>query len=354
MEGHLEKLIELGKTYDERPALFFSADEVVRLASDHRDELLKYYRFVLPSQDALDRMMDKTIFHRWATEKGLPVPESHIVESKRDLDHVLRNIQYPIILKPLFRTEQWMANSKGTKVYKLQSERDAHEIDFDLLQAAPKLLVQRWIPGGDDHVHFCLSYIDRTGRETGYYAGKKLLQWPRLTGSTAIGVGTADARVHELTRDVLTQAGLVGLGSLEFKKSDQDDEYYITEPTVGRNNYQSYLAVAGGVNLVRMALYDALDDRQRAVKTKPRKALWLDEDYLSKATADSPDAVKLTRQSIAHSLGSTKIAFSHFSWRDPAPFVLFATRWLPRPLSRLVRKAVRVLRPMSLIRTSLL
>jgi predicted ATP-grasp superfamily ATP-dependent carboligase len=344
MGAHLDKLIELGKNADDKMTLLIAQDEVVQIVSDNRDELEKYYNFVLPDRDAVDLMMDKTRFHPWAREHGFLVPESHIVGTKEELEHALDTIRYPIILKPLCRTPEWMAQSNGNKVYHLANKHEIHDINFDLLEAAPKLLLSHFVPGGDGNVHFCLVYNDRQGRELGYYTGRKVLQWPHLTGSTAIGIGTDNERVHQLTSELLAQTGLRGLGSVEFKKSDQDGQYYITEPTVGRNDYQSYLGTAGGVNLTQIAYYDITGQQPPANLNKRKKAVWIDEAYSSLAVGKKERRTLLTPANLAKAVGH-KVAFSNLNLADPLPFVLFCTEQLPQPASKFARKTLNNLSP---------
>lgn len=344
MAAHLDRLIDLGKAATTKMTLFAAQDEVVQLMSDNRDELAKYYHFFLPDRANVDLMMDKTVFHPWAAERGFRVPESHIVTSPEELDHVLSTIRYPIILKPLFRTKEWMARSHGNKVYLLDSKKQVEDIDFDLLDAAPKLLLQQFVPGGDGNVHFCLLYMDQNGRELGYYTGRKVLQWPHLTGSTAIGIGTDNEQVHELTREIMIQTDHRGLGSVEFKLSDEDGQYYITEPTVGRNNYQSYLAVAGGVNLTQIAYYDITGQRPPAGLNRKRPAVWVDEAYSFLAVGKHEWRTLLTYKNIAKAAGR-RIAFSHLNLADPLPFALFCTEQLPKRTGQFLRKMLHRLSP---------
>jgi predicted ATP-grasp superfamily ATP-dependent carboligase len=344
MPAHLDKLIEVGKSAAGKITLFAAQDELVQLVSDYRDELSKYYRFVLPEPSVVDLMMDKTVFHPWASQRGFLVPESHIVESPQALDHTLDTIRYPIILKPLYRTQKWMESSKGNKVYLLSNKSQVDDIDFDLLEAAPKLLLQHFVPGGDGNVHFCLLYMDRDGNELGYYTGRKMLQWPHLTGSTAIGVGTTNERVHQLAREVMLQTGHRGLGSVEFKQSDLDGQYYVTEPTVGRNNYQSYLAVAGGVNLTQIAYYDIIGQRPPAKLNKRKKAVWVDEANATLAVGRHERRTLLTYKNLTNAARQS-VAFSHLNPVDPLPFALFCAEQLPGSASRMARRMLHRLSP---------
>jgi D-aspartate ligase len=332
--AYLEKLLDIGQARRETIALFPTQDALVLVLSQNRQALARHYAFVLPDENTVNLLMDKTAFHQWAQKHQFPVPEGCIVDSQDDLNHALRHIAYPIVIKPLFRTSGWERQSPADKIIKLTTRNDLATIRFDLFASAPRFLVQRWINGGDGNVHFCLVYLDRDGRELGYYTGRKLLQWPRLTGSTAIGVGTDNAAVHELAQSVLSAAGLRGLGSLEAKKSDDDGRYYITEPTVGRNNLQSYLATAGGVNLTRLAFHDALEPGTRVAGERRRKAVWIEEYFALQAVVDSLRHRDLDAVGILRELGK-RPAFASFSPRDPVPLVLLFREMIQRRLRRL-------------------
>jgi predicted ATP-grasp superfamily ATP-dependent carboligase len=290
--------------------------------SDNRDELKKYYEYVYPKKSTVNLLLDKAGFHQWATDQGFPVPESYIASSQKELDAILRDSRFPVVLKPLIRTDEWLKRAQYDKVFKLNNRREVENIGFDLFSAAPKFIVQRWISGGDSNVHFCLTYFDRHGRELGYYTGRKLLQYPLLTGNTAIGVGTFNEEIHNLAKEVLHMAKLRGLGSLEAKKSDEDGKYYITEPTVGRNNYQSYMAVAGGMNLTEIALHDAINEQNKLIVRKRRKVTWIDEDFTPKAIECSVRQRSFSYKVILKGLNA-RISLSIFNFSDPMPFMIF-------------------------------
>jgi len=281
-------------------------------------------------------LIDKTAFHEYATQQGFPVPESYIARSKIELQTILAGIKFPVVIKPHFRTEQWLKKSKLHKVFKLHDVTELESIGFDLFAAAPRFLIQRWIPGGDDKVYFCLMYIDRRGQERGYYAGKKLLQWPRLTGNTAIAVGTTDEAIHKLAADVLLRTKARGLCSLEVKKSDEDGNYYITEPTIGRNNYQSYIAVAGGVNLTELAFHDAINEKKQIAAVHRKMAMWIDEDFSWRAIKSSIGREELHFVPIVRGLAN-RLTFSHLNLTDWMPFFLLVHGLLPQRLRKLLR-----------------
>jgi predicted ATP-grasp superfamily ATP-dependent carboligase len=278
----------------------------------------------------VDLLLDKTEFHAWASERGFPVPETHVAENEGDLAAILSDIRYPVVLKPLHHTPGWEEKSPNHKAYKLFSKDALGSIGFSMFDAAPKFVVQRWIEGGDDCVHFCLTYVNAAGDEAGAYTGRKYLQWPPQTGSTAICVGEENPELLELTRAVWQAAGFRGLGSLETKYCIDDGEHYITEPTVGRNNLQSYVAVAGGVNMTRLALQDALGAPVVA-RTRPRGAVWINEPFAILALREAFARRKPERRTLRRLFTALRsVAFAYFSWADPLPFLDFARASLQR------------------------
>lgn len=331
LESYLETFVALGEAARRRLVLFPTGDRMVQLISDNRDLLGRYYDFVLPDAPVLDLLLDKTKFCRWAEERGFTVPVTRTAASPEELEAALEVVPFPCLLKPIFRTQTWNLTSKQ-KVFLLGAKRDLAAIPFDLFQASPRYVLQQWIAGGDADVHFCLSYFDRQGVETGHYTGRKLLQWPVGTGSTAICVGTADEEVHRLSRDLLVAAGLRGLGSVEFKRSRQDGRYYVIEPTVGRHDLQSFVAVAGGVNLTLMAFHDAARSGVR-VPIRERKATWI-EEY------NTRNALRYLRRhgagdwrGILRGLGG-RVTFSSFSLADPWPFLGYVAQRFSRGAAR--------------------
>lgn len=319
-------LLDLGKSAGTKLVLFPTSDALVKMVSDNRQALGEFYRFVLPERDVVDLLLDKTAFHSWALRLGFPVPESYIAASPDELEAVLNSTGYPCLLKPVFHTDGW--NVSPRKIFRLDRKEDISSIPFALFQASPKFLVQQWISGGDSDIRFCLFYFDRKGNEAGHYIGRKVFQHPSGTGSTALCMSSSDSEVYRLAKAVFTSAGFTGLGSLELKLDRKSGSYYIIEPTVGRHDLQSYLAVAGGVNLTLMALHDALETGSQ-VATARKNATWVDEYNMYNALRH----MRRGEFRMGNFVSSVRIntAFSSFSTHDPMPFLhYFGKRLMER------------------------
>lgn len=318
-ENLFEKLIETGKKLNKKSVLFPVQDSVVQLISENREELQKYFYFIIPSKKKVNLFLDKTSFHEWAIEHGFPVPESFIVSSEKELTSVLSKVKYPVIIKPYLKTKKWDILSPNNKAFLLMKKQDIDFISFNLFNASRKLIIQQWISGGDDCVHFCLTYFNRDGQELAYYTGKKLLQWPPYCGSTAMAVGTLNSEVHDLTKKLFLKACFCGIGSLEFKQNEEDKKYYIIEPTIGRNDLQSNVATAGGVNLTQIALSDIFAGKEKQINYRKSKGVWIEENGVIDAIRQDLTKTKFIFESLTE-LTTKKISFAYFNHRDPMPF----------------------------------
>ncbi len=259
--------------------LFPAGDDSVKILSDHRYELPSSCILVLPESATVNLLLDKSQFYPWAEAHGFTVPRTVEVKSIPELDTVIQEIGHPMLLKPLYRDSTWDQKFPDNKVFILETAADSEQLPRDLFAVAPVMLAQQWIPGTDAEVYFCLVCYDQQGRLINHFCGRKLMQWPPLGGSTAVAISDEKEKTLEPTQAVFDAIGYRGLGSVEYKKNLRDGKLYIMEPTVGRNDFQSYLAVTGNVNLTRLAYYNALGATQQPEGVR-RPSAWICEPSL--------------------------------------------------------------------------
>lgn len=322
-----------------RMVLFPAFDGAVRVVAEHRAELAQRFDFVLPELDVVERLLDKTAFHRWAVGHGFPVPRTMVLGDPAEVPAALRELTFPVVLKPFERTLAWQAMSRWTKVYRLAAPDDWARLPLDPFRAVDRVVLQEWIPGRDSDVYFCLTYRDRDGTELAARVGRKLLQWPVQTGTSALAVTCADDELHGLTRRLLAAAGHVGFGSVEVRRSAVDGRMLITEPTVGRPNMQTALATAAGVNLPELAYLDAV--RRPVPPPRPgRESIWIHETALPRSLVvtlrrDEP----AVRQVLAEVMRVRRRPVGAFwALRDPRPLVAELVRTAGLAARALVRR----------------
>lgn len=321
--AQLDRLIELAER-GELPIqaiLFFSQDTHVIEASKRLEKLRRYFNVPLPTADVVERLMDKTLFHAWASDKGFAVPVSVIVREPREAMDALGSLRLPCILKPLVRTPEWDASHSNRKFFTIGSKPEletvlASETPFAL---AERFVLQEWIKGTDEDVFFVLFSVAPEGQILSIQGGRKIWQWPPLGGSTALCRSCDSVDLIEKAKAVVLASGLTGLASVEFKRDAASGQFLITEPTVGRNDYQSGLANVSPRNPTRLLVEHLLGkpapDRP---SINPKRALWIDEvSCLRRIRSEAPlrSAARLARAL----LRGGRIALLWGAWADLRP-----------------------------------
>ena len=346
-EGDDVKLVELllrraGEVAN-RPVLFPITDGMVRALSARREALLPHYRLALPPHHVVERAMSKRGFASLAEELDLPVPRTFHVHGADEVRRVAGEVTYPCIIKPNWQSPVG-AGRGGLKTARAD-DADALLAGYgSFSDAEPSAVIQEWIDGGDGDVHFCLQYYDRAGKPPASFCGRKIRQWPPLTGSTASCMPCPDEQVETLTTRFFTALDFRGLCSMEYKRGSRAGRLVMVEPTVGRTDWQSDVANANGVPLPYVAYRDLTEAPIPTVRQRRRAVRWV------RWSADAASARHYRQQGSLtwpRWLWSVRppIRWAVWSWRDPWPYLsgrLWAwkqrVRRLPGRLARPFRK----------------
>jgi D-aspartate ligase len=241
-------LQEIGKSVQDAPVLFLTEEKTVLTVSERRDELLPYFRIVLPAHDTLTALMHKQGFQDMACGLGAPVPQAVYLRTESDLAD-LGGLKYPCVLKPAVKNYAYGA--KFQKAYVVQTSDEAAQLYRQIAPTLSDLIVQEWIEGSDSDIYFCLQYIASDGATIASFVGRKIRSWPPRIGGTASCTAAPDyqERLSALTTQFFRQVGFVGMGSMEFKRDPRDGNFYMVEPTVGRTDFQEEVATLHNCNI---------------------------------------------------------------------------------------------------------
>ncbi len=108
-----------------KAALFLTSDDQVREVSENRERLYGNYSFNLPDRGVLETLMDKGLFADYAAARKLPVPETFFIKNADDTARVAERIKYPCILKPVYKTREWVRRSVP-KAFKVMGPEESH------------------------------------------------------------------------------------------------------------------------------------------------------------------------------------------------------------------------------------
>jgi D-aspartate ligase len=320
-ETLMAELVDLARTFNDRPVLFLSSDEHVVWAVRNREALANHFRLLVPSREVCDTLMYKDRFSELAARERYPMPRSAFLPTQGLLGNIaLSGLTYPLILKPANKAGAWEQEGLD-KAYIVRSPDEAARVAEKAGRAVSAVLAQEYLEGEDGQVYFCLYFSAPGLGEPLLFTGRKLLQWPPLRGSTAACEPAQAPGLEALTRRLFGRLGVEGFASLEVKY-DNTGGFKIIEPTIGRVDLQSSVATLNGMNMPLVGYLAALGrfDEARAFGRQVRSdVVWVYEasmwSLLRTHALDGASLLGLARRPKGFALGS---------WSDPAVLGAFA------------------------------
>ncbi|MCB2180236.1 carboxylate--amine ligase [bacterium] len=250
-------LEELGPTLAQKAVLVPCLDPNVRLISEHRERLEKWFHVVLAPKETVSTLMNKELFYQYALENDIPISATRFLNSKADVEQAGAELRFPCVVKPPMRTAQW--NELGTKkAYKVNSPEELFELYEHFKGWSEALIIQEWVVGPESNLYSCNVYFNRAGKPLATFVARKLRQWPPITGESSLGEEIRNDFVLEETIKLFEGIGYYGLGYVEFKKDERTGDHFIIEPNIGRPTGRSAIAEAGGVEILYTMYCDVL------------------------------------------------------------------------------------------------
>ena len=318
--GLVEALISLSSSLSasEPPVLFLTNDTMVRTVGEHYDKLAGLYSLSwgASTTEVLSLLNKNSIAARCRTV-GLRHPKTVVIRDAAGISGSKLDLTFPLILKP----------DTPLSAYKTLIAEDLQQFESlrPSLESALPSLAQEFVPGDESKIRFAALYLVN-GEVVARFEGKKLRSRPM--GHTSIAVSEANDRMHELAREFFAGLNLNGPVSLEAKE-DQDSEFWIIEPTVGRTDFWVGLCIQDGVNLP-LVEYNSQCGRKIGEMSQRDQTLWINGQR-------DPAALFWVAMHYPAKLLRTRIVGVLMSATDITPIA----RWLGASLRELPVRAVR-------------
>jgi len=314
-----------------RPVLIPITDRLCTFVAECRDRFAEAFDICMPQNDVLLDMLDKTRANLRAEQAGLVVPQAGSAATLDEIEPLLQKVPCPVILKPTW----W--KQRGKRYFKAQqchNKEQAIELAARLIKDGATILVQQYIPGGDDSVEVYMFYRSRDGSTIYGCSGYKLRQIPPGAGSMAAGRAAVLPHVIKMSNEFLERIDYRGLGGIEYKRFN-DNSYFI-EMSVRPEGFHT-LAIKAGVDLPWLAYLDMTRGLAAHEKPVQKKASYITMEAYVCLWRNHRKQVPVLRE-IASVLSAGKVQFDLWSWRDPLP-------WLAQTTAKLKRAFAKVKRP---------
>lgn len=325
-----------------RPCILIpTTDRTARFVADHSRRLAEPFLFPEQPPGLADALSSKREMFHLARTHNIPTPDAVFPQSRKDVLVFLERARFPVMLKGIDGQRLW--ERAGKKMFITHSESELLEL-YDLAEDPenPNLMLQEYIPGGDDSVWMFNGYFDKNSDCLVGFTGKKIRQCPVHTGSTSLGICLHNSTVEEITRRFMKAIGYRGTLDIGYRFDARDGQYKVLDanPRIGAT-FRLFVG-ENGMDVAR-ALY--LDLTNQSVIPSPAKEgrKWIVEDLDLVSSYRYFREGALSFAEWIHSFrGIEEAAFA--STDDPLPVAAMLVSRSAEFISRLLRMAGQKLR----------
>ena len=342
-------MIALGKTFSQKPVLYYGDDVLLLFISQHRAALSLYYQFSLPNEALLEDLTSKSRFALLAKQLDLPVPKTVRSHDIQTADDIMHHLSFPCMLKPhshIGWAQSSIVQKELGKPYKAIRVDNPAQLRnaYDQLKAfTSDFVIQEYIEGEEDAIYSFHAYFNRQSEPLAYYVGKKIRTYPIHAGESTFIELVNEPAVVDIGIEILKKMKFIGIVKIDFKKDAVKNRFYVLELNA-RYSLWNYLGARCGINLPLLAYYDMIGDKphipplQKDYETGVR---WLSFTDDVRAFYDLRNAGKISLIKWLSSYLCPKV-YNVFVWKDPLPFFVYLTRYIGRCIDNKIKQCVRI------------
>jgi predicted ATP-grasp superfamily ATP-dependent carboligase len=277
----VEFLLTLRTELGRHAVLIPTTDDTAQLVADYAAELRDVYHFQDNPPALVCKLRRKWELFALAKCHDVPTPDTLLPRSLQEAQRFADQIKYPLLLKASDG-----ARLEARVMRKMVIVRTSGELteNYSRMEdpADPNLMLQEYIPGGDDAVWMFNGYFNRKSDCVAGFTGKKIRQHPIHTGATSLGICLRNDTVHELTTTFMSTLGYQGIIDMGYRYDARDGLYKLLDinPRIGAT-FRLFVG-ADGTDVARL-LYLDLTDQPLPLTALVEGRRWLDEnrDYFS-------------------------------------------------------------------------
>lgn len=318
-EESLEFLSTVGRTIGRKSILIPTTDGGAIFVSRNAARLSEHFHFPVQPSNLVESLCSKREMFFLARQCGIPTPHATFPLSRMEVVDFAKTSPFPVMMKGI--DGKRLEARAGKRMYLVHSEKELLDL-YDRVEdpSRPNLMLQEYIPGGDDSVWMFNGYFNPRSECLVGITGKKIHQFPIHTGLTSLGVCIPNETVVNLTKTFMRAVGYSGILDIGFRYDARDRTYKVLDvnPRVG-STFRLFVSDTG-MDVARALYLDLTGQRFEAgVALGGRK--WMVEDL---------DLVSSARYLWGRELGFRDLLRSYagvresafFALDDPLPFLM--------------------------------
>ena len=272
----LDFLRALGRRFGRRAILIAVSDRTAEFVAAHASALREHFIFPEVSLELVTGLTSKKDMYYLARRLGVPVPQATFPQSRQDVEAYAERGPLPVMLKGI---DGMALKARTGRTMVIVDSRAALLEQYDRLEdpARPNLMLQEYIPGGEDSVWMFNGYFNAASECLAGFTGRKIRQSPVYTGATSLGICLRNEAVDATTRRFMKAVGYRGILDIGYRYDARDRRYKVLDvnPRIG-SSFRLFVDGAG-LDVVR-ALYRDLTGQPVPAPGETDGRKWVVED----------------------------------------------------------------------------
>lgn len=227
--------------------------------------------------EQMEQLIHKERFYALCDQYGIDHPKTFVYHRGMALDFELP-FDGPFAVKPAESATYWDHPFEGQKkAYILQSREEVDQVLRDVYEAGyeDSMIIQDFIPGGDENMRVLTCYSDENGKVRLMCLGHVLLEEHTgiSIGNHAVIITEDEPQLYETFRRFLEDIHFVGFSNFDIKYDTRDGRYKAFEINT-RQGRSNYYVTNTGHNLAKLLVEDRVLHQPGTFTTVKDSYLW--------------------------------------------------------------------------------
>jgi D-aspartate ligase len=208
--------------------LFACCDDAIQFLCAHHDELARSYLLDQFEPKLHLSLLQKQHSYELAKSVGIAVPQYWTVNRIEEVEHILSEVSFPAITKPLL-SHEFRPHFRWQKYLRADNPDQLLRQQKEVLDKGFRSMVCDFIPGPDSLTRSYVSYYTAEGKILFEGTGHMIRRYPKNQGKLCYSCTEWNPQVANLGRKLLQGIGFTGFAHIEFKLDLRDNQYKLIE-----------------------------------------------------------------------------------------------------------------------------
>jgi len=340
-------LVDVARGIAATPVLIATSDTTALFVAENASVLGQEYLIATAPAEVVRCFFSKKRTADLCQAIGIPSPRTELPGSRQALLDFAEQANFPVVVKGECGEFLLRAGHLGRVAIAATRKELFNIYDLNTQTSAPRLVVQEYIPGGDDAVWMFNGYFNDRSECLFGATARKLRQFPPHRGSTSLGICERNEVVEAQTKQLMKAVAYRGPLDVGYRFDARDGKYKLLDVNPRIGSTFRLFAAQNGLDVAR-ALY--LDITAQPVPCAPvsegRKWIVESNDLVSSWTDFREGRLTLSRwwRSVRDVEEGVWLAPDDLKPLVMLPVLWFRKRWRPRATALERVPARRILR----------